>query len=138
MNTGGARRTCRAAPYSLQYLSKHNDLLERGEKNSLAASNQADFLPVWYRYQSGLNLNRLHPQSVPDQTYYQDWATSFGSYSSPFISSTPRQPRIVSLPPTPLPPDVEIDGPKGVWPNTYNKITGQLHHHHLPMEALLI
>ncbi|KAH7048980.1 hypothetical protein BKA57DRAFT_438112 [Linnemannia elongata] len=91
-------------------IGQRNDLLDREEKNIQAAANQADFLPAWYRNQSS-----LHPQSVPDQTYYQDWATPFGSSGSPLVSSTLRQPRVINLPPTQLPPDV--GGPKGEWSN---------------------
>lgn len=95
-------------------IGQRNDLLDREEKNIQAAANQADFLPAWYRNQSS-----LHPQSVPDQTYYQDWATPFGSSGSPLVSSTLRQPRVINLPPTQLPPDVEIGGPKGEWSNAH-------------------
>ncbi|KAF9124937.1 hypothetical protein BGX30_000689 [Mortierella sp. GBA39] len=95
-------------------IGQRNDLLDREEKNIQTAANQADFLLAWYRNQSG-----LHPQSVPDQTYYQDWATPFGGSGSPLVSSTFRQPRVINLPPTQLPPDVEIDGPKGEWSNAY-------------------
>lgn len=84
-------------------IGQRNDLLDREEKNIQAAANQSS----------------LHPQSVPDQTYYQDWATPFGSSGSPLVSSTLRQPRVINLPPTQLPPDVEIGGPKGEWSNAH-------------------
>lgn len=56
-------------------LRQRNDLLDREEKNIQAAVNQADFLPPWYRHWNDIYSDRLHPQSVPVQIYYQDWAT---------------------------------------------------------------
>ncbi|KAF9107502.1 hypothetical protein BGX29_006190 [Mortierella sp. GBA35] len=105
-------------------LGNRNDSLDREEKYIQAAANQADFVPPWYhsRQHSAMYPDRLHPQSVPDQTYYQDWATPFGGSSS-LVPSSLRQPRVINLPPTQLPPDVEIGGPKGEWLNS-NSNTG--------------
>ncbi|KAK3842076.1 MAG: hypothetical protein J3R72DRAFT_509531 [Linnemannia gamsii] len=102
-------------------LGQRNDHLDREEKAIQAAANQGELMPPWYyqsRHCNGLSSDRLQPpQSVPDQTaYYQDWATAYGS-GSPFVSSTLRQPRVINLPPMQLPPDVEIGGPGGEWPN---------------------
>ncbi|KAF9122835.1 hypothetical protein BGX30_001759, partial [Mortierella sp. GBA39] len=94
---------------------------------------------------------RLHPHSIPDQNYYQDWdlvnshlisphsnnapphpisfsrhsaivspptgppTTNRASRPEPSGAGTFLSPRVVHLPPTQLPPDVEIYGPKGEW-----------------------
>jgi len=97
-------------------IGHRSDRLGQEEKYVQAAANQADFMQPWYqsRHQSGMYSDRLHPQSMPDQTInYQDWAIPFGNNLSLY-----QQPRVVNLPPMHLPPDIEIDGPKGEWPHS--------------------
>ncbi|KAF9908783.1 hypothetical protein EC991_009486 [Linnemannia zychae] len=137
-------------------LGDRNDRLDREEKYiqsataAGAAGNGPDFLPPWYhgRHYSGMypqGFDRLHPQSVPDQSGYQDWASQYASATlgspvtpgSPMFSlhqqqSTIRQPRMINLPPSPpsqtsssfqsqsqaQSPSAEnsdVYGPKGEW-----------------------
>ncbi|KAF9135242.1 hypothetical protein BGW39_003922 [Mortierella sp. 14UC] len=103
-------------------LGHRNDRLDREEKyiqsaTAAGAGNGADFLPPWYhgRHYSGMypqGFDRLHPQSVTDQSGYQDWVGQYASAAlgspvtpgSPMFSlrqqqSTIRQPRVINLPP---------------------------------------
>ncbi|KAF9091308.1 hypothetical protein BGX23_005276 [Mortierella sp. AD031] len=105
-------------------LGDRNERLDREEKYVQAAASQGDFMPSWYhsRHYSSIFPDRLHPQSVPDQSAYQDWGGLYAAAGSPLTpgspmvslrqSSTLRQPRVINLPPSQV---GEIYGPKSDW-----------------------
>ncbi|KAF8948166.1 hypothetical protein BGZ47_006129 [Haplosporangium gracile] len=116
-------------------LGHRNDRLDREEKHIEATTNQSDFLPTWYhnRHLSGMHpgpwTDRLHPQSVMDQSVFQDWAGPYtpAAVSSPVTPGSPmaslrhhptfRQPRVINLPPSqsqsPAAEKSDVYGPKG-------------------------
>ncbi|KAF9551267.1 hypothetical protein EC957_009151 [Mortierella hygrophila] len=120
-------------------LSHRNDRLDQEEKHIEATANQADFLPPWYhgRHLAGMYpgpwTDRLHPQSVMDQSVYRDWVggsyTPAATVNSPVTPSSPiaslrqhptnRQPRVINLPPSqsqsPTAENSDTYGPKGEW-----------------------
>ncbi|KAG9065877.1 hypothetical protein KI688_002174 [Linnemannia hyalina] len=120
-------------------LGHRNDRLDHEEKHIEATANQADFLPSWYhgRHLTGMYpgpwADRLHPQSVMDQSAYRDWVggpyTPVAAVSSPVTPSSPiaslrhhptnRQPRVINLPPSqsqsPTAENSDTYGPKGEW-----------------------
>jgi hypothetical protein len=121
-------------------LGYRNDRLDREEKHIEATANQADFLPPWYhnRHFSGMYpgpwADRLHPQSIMDQSVYQDWAGAYtpATVSPPVSPGSPmasirqhptfRQPRAVNLLPSqsqsPTAENSNVYGPKGEWSTT--------------------
>ncbi|KAF9135252.1 hypothetical protein BGW39_003932 [Mortierella sp. 14UC] len=90
--------------------------------------------------------DRLRPHSVPDHNRYQDWdlvgtplmsPNPTGLITTTAVANQPGgggrvesgaflNPRVVHLPPTQLPPDVEICSPKGEWyhPSSSAVVTG--------------
>ncbi|KAG0297940.1 hypothetical protein BGZ96_003919 [Linnemannia gamsii] len=121
-------------------LGHRNDRLYREEKHTDATAHQTDFLPPWYhsRHLSGMYpgpwADRLHPQSIMDQSVYQDWAGPYtpATVNSPITPGSPmasfrqhptfRQPRVINLPPSqsqsPTAENSDVYGPKGEWSTT--------------------
>ncbi|KAF9136538.1 hypothetical protein BGX30_011083 [Mortierella sp. GBA39] len=117
-------------------LGHRNDRLDHEEKHIEATANQSDFLPPWYhgRHLTGMYpgpwVDRLHPQSVMDQSVYRDWVggpyTPVAAVSSPVTPGSPmaslptiRQPRVINLPPSqsqsPTAENSDTYVPKGEW-----------------------